>query len=135
MNKNIFKCLSLTTLLFLTGCGSLQNLSTQDVIQPEYLRRTETFDLTIPQIRQSIFDYSIKCSLLPNLIINPSNSNSAVFQTQMMGLTQANPGIIIVFTQTGKQTLAMSYSYYYGIMWQGEIDDIFEAIKDPSKCR
>ena len=125
----------LLLLLFLTGCGSLQNLTTSEIMQPEYLRRTEIFAMTIPEIQQSLYNYSAKCALMPALRINASNPNSAILQTQTMGLTQSNPGIVFEFTQNRKETQIKSYSYNYSFAWPSKIDDIFEAIKNPDKCR
>jgi len=126
------------TMLFvisLAGCGSLQNLSTEDIIQPQYMRRAELLDLTIVQIQQSIYDYSAKCTQMMPLSVNPSKPNTALYLETMMGLTQANPGIVVVFDQIGNKTQAVSYSYNYSFKWPGRIDDIFEAIKNPAKCR
>lgn len=120
--------------LFLSGCGSWQNLTITDIAQPAYLRRTEVLDLTLPQIQKALYDYSAKCNLMPQLRIDPSNPNAAILQTEMMGLTQANPGIVIEFMQTGKQTKAIGYSYYYNFAWPSAMERIFEAIKMPSKC-
>lgn len=119
----------------LSGCGSLQNFTTEDIMTQEYERRSEVLDMTIPQIQQALYDYSAKCTQYPPLRINPSDSNKALFLTVMPGLTQANPAIIIQFTQSGQQTKVVSYSYYYSFGWPGQIDDIYEAIKDPKKCR
>jgi len=130
-------CLILAScsVVLLAGCGAMQNLSTEDIIQPQYLRRSEVIEKTIPEIQQAIFDYSAKCTQLPPLRVNPSNPKTALYLTTMMGLTQANPGIVITFNQSGERTQAASYSYNYGFAWPSRIDDIFEAINNPTKCR
>jgi hypothetical protein len=71
---------------------------------------------------------------MPSLRINPSNPNSAILQTQTIGLTQANPGVVVEFTQTEKQTKAVGYSYNYAFGWPGQINDIFDAVMNPDKC-
>jgi hypothetical protein len=127
--------ISFLLILFLTGCSVLQNLSTEDVTKEEYLRRTETLAMTIPEIQQSLYNYGAKCKLMPTLRINPTNPNLAILQTQTMGLTQLNPEIVLMFTQSGKETQIKSYSYDYSFARPGNMDEIFEAIKNPDKCR
>lgn len=121
--------------LVLTGCIAFQNLTTEDIIQPEYLRRTAVIEKTIPQIQQALFDYSAKCSLMPALRVNPSDPNSAILQTTTMGLTKLNPAIVIVLTQTGKQTKADGYSYSYEFAWPTRMDELFQPLIDPSICK
>ena len=132
MLKRIFPLMLLS---LLSGCGNYQNLNTADILKPEYVRRSEVLNMTIPQIQQALYDYSAKCTQVTALRVNPSNPNSAIYQTSMHGLTQANPAVIILFTQTGNRTQAVGYTYYSNVGWQSQVDDIFDAIKDPTKCK
>lgn len=121
--------------IVLSACGAMQDLSTEDIIQPQYLRRSETLQMTIPQIQQAIYDYSAKCTQLLSLRVNPSEMETALYVETTMGLSRATPGIVVVFHQKGDKTQAASYSYNYSFKWPGRINDIFEAIKNPSQCR
>lgn len=126
---------SMLSVFVLASCGAMQNLSTEDIIQPQYLRRSELLEMTISQIQQSIYDYSAKCTQLRPLRVNPSNPTTALYVETTMGLSQANPGIVLVFNETGNQTKVDSYSYNYSFAWPGRIDNLNEAIKNPSQCR
>lgn len=127
--------LSLTACVTLTGCIAFQNLTTEDILRPEYLRRTATIEKTIPQIQQALYDYSAKCSLMPALRINPSDPNSAILQTTTIGWTKQNPAIVIQLTQNGKQTKAEGYSYSYEFAWPTRMDELFQPLVDPTICK
>jgi hypothetical protein len=127
--------LTVFSTLMLAGCGALQNLSTEDIIQPEYLRRSEVLEMTIPQIQQAFYDYSAKCTQLRQPRINPSNPKVALYVEETIGLSQANPGIVFVFTETGTTTRVDSYSYSNSFAWPGRVENIWKAIKNPKQCR
>ena len=133
-NNGFIQLVAAFSLLLLTGCSAMQDLTVDDLKQPENLRREKAFSQTIAQIRKSIFDYSSKCDLQKNIYVDPGNTNFGTISFEGMGLTRNNISVLIEFNQTQIGTEAKGYSYnetsasYF-------IDRIFKVIEFPEKCQ
>lgn len=128
------KFLTALACVILSACGQFQNLSTEDVTTTQYLRKTVVLDMTILQIQQAIYDYNSNCRRqLPEIRVNPSKPDSGIMVYSMMGLTQANPAVVIKFNQSGKKTNVVGYTYY--LSSESVINDTLDTIKNPTVCK
>ena len=117
----------------LLGCSSLQNLTVDDVKQDKFLAVTQTYDLTIKQIAQNLYQYDTKCSPLPDTIrIDPSNSNNGLLAVKSMGFTDVSIVAVVDFKQDGNKTLVKGYKYTTPLI--SSLDSIIWAIDHPNTC-
>ncbi len=129
----IFKTFQIFLISFLvTGCSALQNLTVDDVRQNKYLSVTKTYDLTIKQISQNLYQYNLRCSPIPDLKIDPSDPNRAILTTNSMGFTDVSVVTVVDFQQQGTKTLVKGYKYTTPLISQ--LDSIIWAIDNPKSC-
>jgi hypothetical protein len=119
---------------FLGGCVSMQNLTVDDLKKPENLRREKIYTLKISKIQKAIFEYSEKCGLIENIIVDPENSKYGKIAISTMGLTQLNVGTLIEFHEKEEQTEVKVWSFHEH--WTKiQADKILGAIENPKSCR
>lgn len=126
---------NLIFLLFipLLGCSTLQNLTVDDVRQDKFLAVTQTYDLSIKQITQNLYQYDTKCSPLPDTIrIDPSNPNNGLLTVKSMGFTDVSIVAVVDFKQDGNKTLVKGYKYTTPLI--SSLDSIIWAIDHPNTC-
>ena len=115
------------------GCSTLQNLTVDDVKQDKFLAVTQTYDLTIKQIAQNLYQYDTKCSPLPDTIrIDPSNPNNGLLAVKSMGFTDVSIVAVVDFKQDGNKTLVKGYKYTTPLI--SSLDSIIWAIDHPNTC-
>ena len=131
--KNIMKSLICLTFALLIGCSTLQNLTVDDVRQDRFLAVDRSYDLTIKQITQNMYQYDTKCSPLPGTIrIDPSNPNNGLLTVKSMGFTDVSIVAVVDFKQDGTKTLVKGYKYTTPLI--SPLDSIIWAIDNPSMC-
>jgi hypothetical protein len=130
MNRNL--TVAGVAMLALSGCAMLQNLTVSDIKQPEYLRESRVFDKTIPQIRDAMAAYALKCRPGSPLISDPADSTKAYVIASMPGRSEASVIMVVAFSQNGGQTSADGYSYFS--TWKGHIENVFNVIDRPDVC-
>ncbi len=129
----VLKFFKIFLLLFLlAGCASFQNLTVDDVRQDKFLSVTKTYDLTIKQISQNLYQYNLKCTPLPDLKIDPSDPNRAILTSQSMGFTELSIVTVVDFQQNGSKTTVKGYKYTTPLI--SNLDSIIWAIDNPKNC-
>jgi hypothetical protein len=121
------------TVAVLAGCATMQNLSANDLRKPEYTYRTETLDMTMPQIRTALFEYRRNCRSFGSFDYDPSGNGRMVIEYEGMGATQSS--IYFVVDLDGRpdgKTQLKSYTYY--TTWHVWVDNVISAIKSPNVC-
>ena len=102
----------LSIALLLVGCAALQNLTVDDVRQDKFLMVTKTYDLTLKQIVENLYQYDTKCTPLQSSIrIDPSNPNIGILTSNSMGLNSLSIVTVVDFKQDGNKTLVRGYKY------------------------
>jgi hypothetical protein len=125
-------CAALTAML-LAGCAATQNIAANDIRKPEYAYRTETLNMTVPQVRTALFEYKRNCRSIGSMDYDPSGNGRIFIAFEGMGATQSSIYFLVDIdgTPDGKAQIK-SYSYYTS--WHTWVDNVIGAIKNPNVC-
>lgn len=119
--------------LVLAGCAQLQNVTVDEIRNPEYQRTEGEIAKTIPQIQRAMYDYGASCRNIGQLAIDPSNSGRATYATFMPGITDASAALLIDLQEAGPNTKYQGYTYYS--TWAKRIEDAVYAMSGGKDCR
>lgn len=132
MHKKIIAALLVAPIL-LSGCSTLQNLTVEDVRQDRFLAETKTYDLTLKQLAQNLYEYDAKCTPLQGTLrVDPSNPNNGLLTVKSMGFTDVSIVVVVDFKQEGNKTLVKGYKYSTPLI--SSLDSIMWALDHPNTC-
>lgn len=117
-----------------TGCVPFQNLSMEDVRNEDHFVKEGSIPMSIEKIDYCLKQYSYNCKKIDSITINPENTKEASLIGYGMGLTQANPYVIIDFIEQNDGTT--KYKGYTAIStWNSSIDYGINVILDCGQCK
>lgn len=131
-----FKSIALAVMFFLAvflwACAPMQNLSVEDVRTPNKLVREGRINMPLEMATYCSQKTIYNCGQGVSISINPDDNKLGTIFVHGMGLTQANPYIIVDIADMGDHCVYKGYSAM--LTWNSLIDRYIQMINNCGKC-